>query len=254
MKECAFCPNKAETGEHLWDNWINRRIPKTRFNSSKYLALDAKPIKFVSVGLNEKLPVVCNKCNHGWMSALTDRVRLRFSEAILNGETVSITPEDAALLTAFTFMKATVKDYCYSGDDPFFRRNIRKRLKSTLAVPALARVWIAAFYGAARYSFRSNFYRVDVNTPSPLFGMEFFCYTYVCGHLAIQFLAPRWKDMDNRRKPLVVLSPNQIWSPATLRVWPYTGAVSWPPAQYLGDDALDPFINRFQAPVTITHR
>jgi hypothetical protein len=129
-KKCAFCDSDAESGEHLWDNWLNEVLPKkTRFDASKRLSLNAKPIKFVTVGLNEKVPVVCpNRCNSGWMSGLTAKVKVRFCGSIMNADPFSLTPKDAALLAAFTFMKAAVMDYCY-GDGPFFIRQAREQLR-----------------------------------------------------------------------------------------------------------------------------
>lgn len=250
--KCAFCNNEAESGEHLWDNWLNEALPKkTRFNASKRLSINSKPIQFVSVGLNEKVPVVCpNRCNGGWMCDLTAEVRERFSETIVEGKPFSLSLRDSTLLAAFTFMKAAVMDYGY-GDEVFFTRLDRKRLRVSLAIPPLARMWIAAYQGSARYSFVSNHYRVDADAPGPLHGMQFFCYTYILGNLALQFHAPRWKDIRDRSKPLVALAPNDFWRPATIKLWPYPGKVHWPPEKYLGDSTIEQFINRFKSPVKV---
>jgi hypothetical protein len=111
-------------------------------------------------------------------------------------------------------------------------------------------MWIAAFQGSRRYSFVSNFYIVAPTDP-PLHGMEFFCYTHVLGNLVLQFFAPRWKNIRDRDKPLVALSPNDFWLPATIKCWPYPGEVSWPPEKYLGDSVIEDFINRFNAPINV---
>lgn len=162
-RRCAFCHNAAESGEHLWDNWINEELPKkTRFDAKRRLSGDAEPIKFVTVGLKEKLLVVCTKCNNGWMSVLTGKVKAHFSQSILNGAPFSLSPTDAVLLATFAFMKATVKDYCY-GDKPFFTGDIRKRLRMSFTIPPLVRMWFAAYQGLPQYSFISNFYRVSVD-------------------------------------------------------------------------------------------
>jgi hypothetical protein len=91
--KCAFCKEEAVTGEHLWDDWLNGELPKkTRFNAKKRLSLDAAPIEYVSVGLNEKLPVVCEDCNSGWMCDLTAKMKDRFSETILKNKGLSLGP------------------------------------------------------------------------------------------------------------------------------------------------------------------
>jgi|SRR6185437_3789379 len=253
-KKCAFCSGvPSNKGEHLWDDWLNDELPKkTRFNAKKRLSIHADPIEFVQVGLREQIPSVCTECNGGWMSALTARMKDRFSGPILKGEPFSLDARDAVLLAAFTFMKAVVKNHCYD-DDPFFTRAAKERLRTSLAIPPLVKMWIAAYQGSARYAFHSNFHIVSTSTPGPLDGLEFFSYTYIAGNLALQLLAPRWKNILDRGRPLVTLSPNHArWHSAALQFWPFGGAeISWPPPFYLGDRVVEQFVNRFQMPINV---
>jgi hypothetical protein len=252
--KCAFCDSEAvkDGGEHLWDDWINKELPKkTRFNVKKRLSLGSKPIQYVSSGLNEQIPSVCEKCNSGWMSALTAKMKERFAGSLLKAKPFSLGPRDAAILAAFTFMKAAVKDYGYGGD-PFFTRAARERLRNSLIVPGFVKIWFAAFQGSARYGFYSNITIVGANPPDPAAGMEFLSYTYVQGNLVLQLLAPRWKNVLDRGRPLISLIPNACWQPAVIQFWPCTGeSLPWPPSQYFGDDAIEPFINRFDAPIRL---
>jgi hypothetical protein len=253
-RKCAFCDASATSkgGEHLWDDWLNEALPKkTRFHAKKRLSIDSPPIEFVQVGLQEQVPFVCAECNSGWMSDLTAKVKQRFSPAILDGTPFSVDARDAALLAAFTFMKAAIKDYCY-GKDVFFSTAARKRLRGSLAIPPLVKIWFASFRGTSRFSFRSVFNIGATSEPGPLYGMEFFSYTYVVGKLTLQLLAPRWKDIFDGHRPLVTLTPNAYWNPAAVQFWPNSGeSLSWPPPKYLGDDFIQQFIDRFQAPITL---
>jgi len=81
--------------------------------------------------------------------------------------------------------------------------------------------------------------------------MEFFCYTYIFGNLALQFLAPRWKEVRDWNRPLLRLDPNRYWNPAAVQFWPSVGEVSWPPEKYLGDSTIEQFTYRFNAPVNV---
>ena len=82
--------------------------------------------------------------------------------------------------------------------------------------------------------------------------MNFFSYTYIMGNLALQLLAPRWKDVANWRRPLPVIVPDPVWQPMATRFWPLTGEdVAWPPSKYFGDDTIEQFIQRFGAPITM---
>jgi hypothetical protein len=248
--KCAFCNRDAVTkgGEHIWDNWINEEIPKTRFNAKKRLSLDSRPIQFVSNGLNEKLPAVCSECNSGWMSAVTAQVKDRFSGAMLHGEPFSLGLKDAELLAAFTFMKAIIQDYCYS-EIPFFKRVDRRTLRTSLKVPDFVGFWCSAYQGSSRLAFRS-YYDITCSRP-PFAGAEFFSFTYICGKLALQLVAPGWKDISDNR-PLLILKPNSYWDPAATKFWPHPRYdLSWPPDKYLGDDVIEQFVNRFAVPINL---
>src|SRR6202158_4370475 len=200
-KMCAFCPNDAvETGgEHVWDNWLNKELPETRYRARKQYTTSSPIIEYDTDSLNEKLPVVCNKCNHGWMSVLSFKVKERFGRAMLDGEPFSLGARDAAILAAFAFMKAAVTNHLAVHEyEPFFTRGARETFRTSLAVPPMVKMWFAAFQGEARISTRSNFSVVSTSNPGPIYGIEFGGFTYVVGKLALQLLAPRWKEIRDR--------------------------------------------------------
>lgn len=230
-------------------------MPQRRYSAKKRMSLGSPLIRYPVKGLNEKLPSVCGECNHGWMSELTGRMKERFSASILRGAHFSLSPRDAVILAAFTLMKAIVTDYG-DGDDPFFTRAAREHLRTSLAIPAFVKMWFAAYQGSAKIGFRNSLYVITPNTPSILDGIEFLCHTYVVGNLAIQLLAPRWKHIsDRRRKPLVSITPDSFWQPAAIQFWPCAGDVlMWPPEKYMGDNVIDQFIHRFEAPLKLPLR
>jgi len=248
-KPCAFCPNDAveHGGEHVWDNWLNKALPKSRYRARKQYSNDSPLIEYDTHSLDEKLPVVCGDCNSGWMSVLTQKVKDRFGHAMLNGEPFSLGATDAAILASFTFMKAVVTNHInYSDTEPFFTRGARERFRNSLAIPPSTKVWFAAFRGQSRMSTRNNLSLIGTSNPGPLFGIEFCSFTHVVGRLALQLLAPRWKNINHRGRPLVSLTPNLLWEPATTLFWPHGGDVlSWPPSKYLGDNMINAFIERF---------
>jgi hypothetical protein len=254
-KKCAFCDNLAVEygGEHVWDDWINKELPKrTRFNAKRLLYTGSQSHEFVQVGLQEKIPAVCEECNHGWMSGITGKVKMRFSASILEGAPTSLDAKDAVLLAAFTLMKGIVQNYHYARDEPFFTRAASERLRKTLSIPPLVKIWIAAYEATSRYAFHSNFYTVTVNDPGPLQGMQFLSYTHITQNLVLQLLAPRWEDIRHRSLPLVTLTPNIYWQAAAPQFWPFQGdTISWPPKKHLSDSTIQKFINRFSAPINV---
>jgi len=252
---CAFCPADAVEigGEHVWDNWLNKALPNTTYRARKRYSLASPLVQYDTDSLNEQLPVVCTECNNGWMSVLSLKTKDCFGRAMLDGEPFTLGAKDAAILAAFTFMKAAVTNHLTAHEyEPFFTRGAREAFRTSLIIPPLTKMWFAAYQGKARMSTRSNFSIASTDAPGPLHGMEFGSFSYVIGKLALQLLTPRWKDIHHRGRPLVSLTPNVYWERATTLFWPHSGGlVSWPPSKYLADDTLQTFIERFNSPVNV---
>ncbi|PYV53060.1 MAG: hypothetical protein DMG91_17970 [Acidobacteria bacterium] len=254
MKKCAFCDAEAvrKGGEHVWDDWLNRALPRQRYKARKRYSLHSPVIEYAAAKFDVKFAVVCAECNNGWMSDLTTKIKNCFSRAMLNGEPFSLDTRNSALLAAFTFMKAAVTNYEID-DDPFFTRAARENLRTSLTIPPFIKMWTAAYQGAARMSAKNHLYIVSPKGKwQPFYGMEFCSFTYVVGKLAVQLLAPRWRHIYDRGRPMLTITPNVMWRPATIQFWPYASNVSsWPPEKYLGEEIIESFIYRFNVPINV---
>jgi hypothetical protein len=117
VKRCAFCPTEAKklSREHIWDDWLNRTLPTKQYRvRQRFSQLD--PFReYDARKLNETLAVVCEQCNGTWMSDLSNRAKQAFSEIIVNGVTVTLSPADTKLLAAYTFLKCVVGDHATRG-------------------------------------------------------------------------------------------------------------------------------------------
>src|ERR1700730_6027765 len=112
-------------------------------------------------------------------------------------EPFSLGARDAAILAAFTFMKAAVTNHLTVHEyEPFFTRAASTKFRVSLTLPPMLKAWFAAFQGEARISTRSNFSIVSTSDPGPLYGVEFGSFTYIVGGLSLQLLAPRWKHIN----------------------------------------------------------
>ena len=251
MKMCAFCPTQAAklSREHIWDNWINRELPTKRFRVRQRWSRDQPFREYDATVLQEKLEVVCENCNHTWMSDLTNRVRQAYSAQTINGAALTLMTDDAALLGAYAFMKSVVADHATPKDERFFSLEVREQFRRTLAIPPNVRMWIAAYQGEHRFGGRFHNAILTPNEPSVLDGIEYYAFTYVVGHLVLQTHAVRWRDGRSAFAP--VPKPDPYWDPAVSQFWPYSEPVSWPPKKYIGDDTLEALMNRFSLPISV---
>src|SRR5947209_2968245 len=95
-RPCAFCPdNEAKlTGEHLWSDWTNNILPKKPFLITRFGRDGVKVGQHKSQKLNIKVPVVCARCNNGWMSDVENLLaKPAMAELILSDKGVLLTPE-----------------------------------------------------------------------------------------------------------------------------------------------------------------
>jgi hypothetical protein len=254
VKTCAFCPTEAAklSGEHIWDDWLNRALPTKRFRVKQRRSTIEPFREYDAAKLNEKLTVVCEECNHNWMSDLTDRVKRSFSNMIINGTQTSLQRKDISLIAAYAFMKSVVADHATPKGDSFYAKAVRERFRETQVVPTNIQMWLAAYQGIHRFGGKFNTAFLTPNEPSPITEIEFYSFTYVIGHLVLQTLGARWVQIEQRGKPVPLLQPNFYWDPAVVRFWPNVPPpVAWPPAKYLGDDTIDNFIARFGVRITV---
>ncbi len=202
--------------------------------------------QYDAVALKEKLSVVCETCNNKWMSDASNRAKKVLQEMIVAGKRTILSQADLRVVAAFGFMKCVVGDHATRGEDPFFSRAARERFRTSLTIPSEVQMWIAAFQGACRYSGKFTTSLLAPSEPGPLEGIEFYSHTYVIGHLVLQTLAPGWKRVHDRVRPLPTLEPGTDWLPAAIQFLPENGsALEWPPPKYLGDSTIQRFMDRF---------
>jgi hypothetical protein len=78
MKKCLFCPNQADSLEHVLPQWLFRRVvPSTAgkfpVRVGRYVHGEGSRDVRRHLSLNFKARIVCQVCNNGWMSQLESR-------------------------------------------------------------------------------------------------------------------------------------------------------------------------------------
>jgi hypothetical protein len=201
--------------------------------------------------MDQKTNVVCKPCNEGWMSDLEADARITLSGIIRDAAPVSLLPRGIASLSAFAFKCAVVANHMNPQDEPFFRPYMRHRFKDSRWIPDGVQMWVAAFQGEYRASGIFNAYYAKP-TISPLNDLDLYVFTFAAGHLAFQVLALKWRHLHRAGDMFPIIAPEDYWQKAAVQFWPTSGTpVCWPPSQYLDDESVKAFQDRFSTMIKV---
>jgi hypothetical protein len=154
---------------------------------------------------------------------------------IRNPTPISLQPKETAAIAAFAFKTAVITDAMHQRPISFFDPFVRYDFAATLQIPVGVHIWIGA-HESLGGSVRTDYFPVK---DSALKGFEFYCLTYVFGHLIIQLEACRWADAGNAPFPPPLVRQDDIWNDAMLPIWPPHNLVTWPPKQHLNHKGIE---------------
>src|SRR5262249_60849835 len=111
QSQCIFCPNPRtrKRGEHVWDDWINRKDGKDIRDASTTYYYGANEVlirQHPSVRIDVTIGVVCDECNNTWMSDLTTRVKALLEHCIRDDKPRDFDTIEIVPLTACAFIKS----------------------------------------------------------------------------------------------------------------------------------------------------
>lgn len=243
---CAFCPATADiTGEHIWDDWAGRMFDALGAREYVYKRRDAegRVQTWEHDKLTPKAKVVCRRCNNEWMSEVSTKAKTFIGEAVCNRSAAVLNRDGIAAIAAWGFLKAIVSDHMNVLLEPFYSFADRQLFRQTLAIPCGVQMWLA---GTLRHRGVFKGYTIDtpLNTPQRF---ELNCFTYSLGHFVIQVVGSKWKRKAHRRHtPPPGVKQAMTWAPTSIYFWPEVSPpIAWPPAMFLGDRAMEHFINRW---------
>ena len=89
MRQCAFCNRDANSGEHIWSDWIGRLFT-SRHYSFRHGYTEESPVRsWQAPTISVKAKVVCTDCNNTWMSDIESNARDTLAGIIRHGRQVS---------------------------------------------------------------------------------------------------------------------------------------------------------------------
>jgi hypothetical protein len=178
------------------------------------------------------------------MSDIDNDARTTMKNMIQYASPISLLPRGIASIAVFAFKAAVVADHARPKNRPFLFHSVRKRFAESLEIPHGIQVWLAAF-GQEHLSGRFSTHYAKLHG-RPFRGFELYIFTYVAGFLALQVTASRWASIAKQPKFTPILTQDPAWDRASVPLWPSDGTpVNWPPRDYLRDDSLKFFAERW---------
>ncbi|MBB3591740.1 hypothetical protein FHX08_002084 [Rhizobium sp. BK529] len=150
---CIFCGSAPLSKEHIWADWLREYIPRTYAKTNHNVnivsgsAFESTKGKVNRPGdpHSQRLRVVCQQCNNGWMSEIQNRVKPNLSKLII-GESADLEPADRELLATWAVMFT----YIWEQAEPKLITSTpeeRRAFMETRLPPSGWTVWMAPYEG-----------------------------------------------------------------------------------------------------------
>jgi len=221
-KQCLFCADEAHSKEHLWSDWILKRLgtQPTRIKMGK------APAKNIPHSVVE-VRCVCIRCNGTWMSALESE-NIPIIGRLMENTTTPLDAAQQTSLALWAVMKAMILDAVNAKNrGNFFTRNECEALRLHRRIPANTVAEIGAY---VQKGYSANGTIVWLDFPNAPKAAKASISTFVIGHLVIQAVTVHHQvEHENTRVGGVAIRDGE-WDKLLLRVWPAgTLPAKWPP-------------------------
>ncbi len=255
---CVFCPNPRtnKRGEHLWDDWLNRIGGKDIKDESttNYYGFRGRFIRsHPSTRMDVTLALVCDRCNQGWMSDLSNSAKTLLEPTIRHNRPRDFDALDVVTITAFAFMKSALLDWqpidiprspCISRSACLAFRHFLTSNSTTADIPLPdgLQVWIARY--RRTYRMEAQAFCEEMKGARQFKGYRILVITYVVGSFIFQLTCPRWSKPTRKR----ISAPffHMFGDTASVPIWPGVSAAYWPPLTYVDRSTLEGFRERFR--------
>lgn len=240
--ECAFCPNPADSREHLWGEWIGDLWGPRTYEITRH-DRHGKVKTFRQNTLNIRSWEVCSGCNNGWMSDFENETKYIAQDLILHGTRRTFGVRDIQIVASLVLIKAIVADRLTAERPPILSAGERRTFARTLTIPTGVQMWLASLPDTRRGIFKNIQIETAGSTARDFHAQIF---TFGAGHFVAQCVAARWrKRTANRTRNEILLTQNPVWDEVSVPFWPFRDAVDWPPRHNLTNILIDEFTNRW---------
>jgi hypothetical protein len=241
IARCIFCPNKADSKEHAWSDWVLQRVIRPTHRGIYGQVGETEFANPTQKAIRVKC--TCISCNTGWMKNLEDAA-LPLIGSMMQGLTIPIDVPQQWIITAWITLKAMVFEQYRPSGAPFYSEHDRYLLRTHLTMPPHTFVWIGRFGGDANLFTEGH----DMSGTHGADGFKGYTMTVAHQYFIVQILTVRPPPGDNTAP---VVTPNYgPWNDNTIQIWPARRTVEWPPRFNAASspESLEQFVTRWFVP------
>lgn len=226
---CPFCPRRANSREHIYAQWITRRYTKEASSNAFFTMrfgglFPDREARTLNVTIK-----VCASCNNGWMSRLENEAR-PLLEDLVEGRPQTLDVEGQHRLALWWAKNAVLHDYLKASDDRVVTHHQRALLR-TGRLPDGWQVLLGVMGPGHGEWHHTSGAVTEWRWGDGTFRGRACLHTTAFRRLAAQVLV---HTLDiNPTFDRLLGGPE--WS---VRIWPSSGSVSWPPPRQLLADWL----------------
>jgi hypothetical protein len=240
-RQCTFCSNQARSREDVYPKWLLQKIGNVGPILHRMVGVPHTELSSPVI----KAKVVCEQCNNGWMSDLENETKLIMSPLVAD-LAVTISEGEQKVLARWTVKTAMMLDAaCRRGRELCHAQASRERLRTHKEVPRLTAIWLGRFFRHELFSRGGRGWFTINEIPKAAYAC---ITTFIFGHLVIQSMTIHaGAEYTEENFPRIRASDGP-WNATLVQIWPNTGAVNWPPAQFFvsrGSHSIGRLINRW---------
>ncbi len=245
-RQCIFCPNPANSKEHLWPEWALKSIGRHRPIVRRTHGVPGKEFQSpISV------KHVCRECNSGWMSALESDIK-SYVQPMLHGVALALTKEQQAAICAWALKTAMVLQATTEAKNRFYTRAERESLRLSSAIPRRSLAWLGRF--STSDGLLSDGTNIFLNVDKAPKAADGCVTTIIMGQFLVQVLTIHYPPQYDS-KTIRVHCGNGPWDKALIGIYPHAPRVEWPPVHTFTERGPISFVwllNRWQLGVRQT--
>jgi hypothetical protein len=240
-RQCTFCANPARSREDIYPVWLLEKIG----NVGPFLH---KMVGVPDVEMDtpvRKAKVVCGGCNNGWMSNLEIETKPIMSPLIAD-LSISLSERDQNALARWTVKTAMMFDAASRRRSELcYAQVLCERLRTHKEVPRLTAIWLGRFFRHELFS-RAGLGWFTINEVAR--AAHGCITTFIFGNLVIQSMTIHAGAEYTEENFPRIRAIDGLWSSTLVQIWPNTGIVNWPPAEFFvsrGSHSIGRLINRW---------